>query len=53
MISRLDGKEVHVFVNPENMNKYCIDYISALKDSGQEYSNKGFSFDQYGVWYEK
>lgn len=53
MISKVNGKEIRVYVNPDNMNKYYVDYISGLRERGYKYSDTGFTFDQNGVWYEK
>lgn len=53
MISRVDGKEVRVFVDPDNMNKYYIDFIYAIRGLGYKYTDTGFTCDSYGVWFEK
>ena len=50
---KTEGGEVRVFVNPNNMNKYYIDYVAAIEKQGYEYSDAGFTFDDNGVCYEK
>ena len=50
---KTEGGEVRVFVNPNNMNKYYIDYVAAIEKQGYEYSDAGFTFDNNGVCYEK
>jgi len=52
-ISNLQGKEVRVYVNPNNMYKYYVDYPTALQNNKIKYDNTGFTFDDNGVWYEK
>lgn len=53
MIARLVNKEVRVYVNPKNMEKYYIDYPTALRENSIKYDITGFTFDENGVWYEK
>lgn len=53
IISRVVGKEVRVYVDPKNMNKYYIDFPSALRNMGMNYTDNGFTFDNNGIWYEK
>ena len=52
-ISNLQGKEVRVYVDPNNMCKYYVDYPTALQNNKIKYDNTGFTFDDNGVWYEK
>lgn len=53
IISRVVGKEVRVYVDPKNMSKYYIDFPSALRNMGMNFTDNGFTFDNNGIWYEK
>ena len=53
MGAKRQGKEVRVYVDPNNMYKYYVDYPAALQNNKIKYDNTGFTFDDNGVWYEK
>lgn len=53
IIAKLENKEVRIYVDPKNMNKYYIDFASALRKMGTNYTDDGFTFDSNGIWYEK
>lgn len=53
IISKIVNKEVRVYVDPKNMSKYYIDFASALRNMGMNYTDNGFTFDSNGIWYEK